>query len=47
MPIIPYSDYYWVGGPPNLYLKLGVQGVGLMFEVESWLGNQGPAPNVS
>ena len=19
IPIIPYSHYYWVGGPPNLY----------------------------
>ena len=22
IPIIPYSHYYWVGGPPNIYLRV-------------------------
>ena len=22
IPIIPFSHYYWVGGPPNIYPKL-------------------------
>ena len=29
IPIIPYSHYYWVGGPPNIFLVL-VEGVALI-----------------
>ena len=27
--IIPYSDYYWVGGPPNQYTSSGLRTHGL------------------
>ena len=26
-PIIPYSHYYWVRGPPNIEFYLGIHGI--------------------